>query len=209
MELKVKQLNLLLEQYVGLRQCYLDTYALLAEIRDCVREHKADYKITNNVDFLYVMRETSKIANDLRKECDGIIKIFENVTCALWVTQNEAGPIRGALATGSPDLKVGVNLPNQNREPEKFEALMNFFKIPNDAVKNKVVKLYWPGLCEHISNLIEEGKPLPPGIDPTKTYPTYSVRILMFKNLDELGRDLDAAGRKEVEEARNKLLTTR
>ena len=34
--------------------------------------------------------------------------------------------------------------------------------------------------------LAEEGKPLPPGIDPENTYPTYSLVIRSKRDLDEL-----------------------
>jgi len=209
MKLKTAQLLSLLEKYTRLRELYLDSYAQLAELRDCMREGTGKYDMKDMVSFIYIMREVSTLANDLRKECDGIQKMFENSVCAIWVIQGNNKPIRSALATGSPDLKLGVSIPNQKREPEAFKELMEYFKIPENVIEDNILKPYWPGLCEHISQLAEEGKPLPPGIDPNKTYPTYSVRIKRRKDLDELGRDLTAAGRKEVDEARENLLTSR
>ena len=204
MKKKTEQLLQLLQEYDKMKQMYLSGYELLSILRDELRAGK--YKLEEMVDFIYVVREISKLADDLRKEADGIKHIFENMTCALYVSLNWTIPIRAPLATGSPDLKLGVNVPNRKKEPERFQALMNFFGVPTDSFEARVVKPYWPGICEQISILAEEGKPLPPGINPDDTYPTYKVRVKMIANLDELVRALREAKEENLKEAKKEEL---
>jgi len=213
MEQKIEQLLSLLKEYDKMKQIYLSCYELLATLRDELRAGK--YKLKDMVNFIHVVREISRLTNDLRKEADGIGHIFENTTCALYVLSNETTPIKASLATGSPDLRLGVNVPNRKKEPEKFQALMDFFGVPIDSFEARVVKPYWPGICEQVSILAEEGKPLPLGIDPKDTYPTYSVRIRPTHDIDELVLDIEnihalkmAEGKEEVT-AINDLLTMR
>ncbi len=212
MEQKIEQLLSLLKEYDKMKQIYLSCYKLLAVIRDELRAGK--YQLKDMVNFIYVVREISKLTDDLRKEADGINHIFENTTCALYVSLNETIPIRASLATGSPDLRLGVNVPNRKKEPERFQALMDFFGVPAESFEARAVKPYWPGICEQVSMLAEEGKPLPPGINPEDTYPTYSVRIRSTRDIDELVLDIEnihilkMTKRKEVKVI-NDLLTTK
>ncbi len=184
MEEKTKQLLTLLKEYTEMKQVYLSCYELLVNLRDDLRTGK--YKVEDIVNFIYVMREISKLTNDLRKETDGISHMFENTACMLYTVAKKTDPIRASLATGSPDVKLGVKIPNREREPEKFYALMNFFDVPSDALEKKVTKPHWPGICEQVSIMAEEGKPLPPGLDPDDTYPTYRVTIRGLQDIDEL-----------------------
>lgn len=211
MKQEIRQLLDLIKELDKMRDVYLSSYKLMSILRDKLRKNK--YSLKDMVNFIYVMREISKFADDLRKEADGISHLFENMACAVWVTQGDGEPIRSALATGTPDVKLAIKIPSRKTQPEEYAKLMKHFEIPEQAITDKVVKLYWPGLCEHVSLLAEEGKPLPPGVDPNNTYPTYKVRIKPYANLDELTRDLEQAGRKEADAVReaacDELLTTR
>ena len=199
MEQKIEQLLSLIREYNDMKKLYLSCYERLSIIRDELRAGK--YGLKDMVNFIYVMREISKLADDLRKESDGVGHMLENVACALWVSQNETKPIRASLATGTPDCKLAVKVPSRKTEPERFQQLMDFFGVPESAVEARVIKPYWPGLCEHVSLLSEEGKPLPPGINPEDTYPTYKVRVKMITNLDELVRALQEAKEENLKEA--------
>lgn len=199
MEQKVEQLLNLIREYDKMKKLYLSCYEQLSIIRDELRAGK--YGLKDMVNFIYAMREISKLADDLRKESDGVGHMLENMTCALWVSQNKTKPIRASLATGTPDCKLAVKIPSRKKEPERFQKLMDFFGIPKTAVEARVIKPYWPGLCEHVSSLSEEGKPLPPGINPDDTYPTYKVRVKMIANLDELVRTLQEEREKNTKEA--------
>lgn len=198
----VERLCTLLERYAKIHETYVLTYAELAEVRDYARAGK--FTKEELVNFIYVLREMSRHCDDLRKETDQVSKLLEKVCCAIYVTGESTESIRASLATGTPDLKLDVVLPNASKEPEAFAALMNHFNIDPQAVLDKVVQPYWPGICAKATAMAAEGKSLP-GIDPKKTYPAYSVRIRPAVQLDELVRNM--AG--ESEETCAKMLTER
>ena len=178
-----------IDTYGKVKEAYNTVYLLLSTIRDNVRKNK--YTLEDMVSLIYVMRELSRLFNDIRKEADGVTHIFENVCCAKYVMTHQdcpekSDPIRSPLATGTPRVTLGVTLPKERHDPERYYELMRYFGIPVEALKDKLIKGHWPGICERVSQLAEEGKPLPPGIKPDDTYPVYSIIIRAFHELDEL-----------------------
>ena len=184
-ELKEAVLN-----YGELRDHYVKTYGLISSLRDKVKNKK--YTMEEMVDILYVMRRCSQYLDDIRKEVDGVNKTIENVCCLLYVHTNanepeKAGPIRGTMAMGSPRIRMQGAIPNKNKEPEKYKALLQYFGVSEDSIDKKLFYLHWPNLCEEISRLAAEGKPLPPGMDPSKLYPNYSISIR--QNVEDMDVD--------------------
>jgi len=206
-----KDVKSLIQTYERVRRVYVDTYKLLSTVRDEVRG--SQYALEDMVNVIYVLRELSRLFNDIRKETDGVLHIFENVCCAMYVmlyqnSPEKSNPIRASLATGTPRLTVGVTLPKERSDPEKYYELMKYFGIPAEALKNKLIKSHWPGICEYVSQLAEEGKPLPPGINPDKTYPMYSIAIRAFQQLDDLVR-MEGGDDAKHDKFLTKVITTR
>ena len=218
MDNSTKMLLELVGKYKSMRTVYLDCYQHLSRIRDQIKANM--YNTNEIVNFIYVMRDIAKFAEDLKKEANGVEQIAVNVACAIWITKESSEPIRGALATGTPNIKIAAAIPNQRREPEAFEALMVSLGVDPKAVVNGTVKPYWPGIMEHISSLAEQGLPLPAGIDINKTYTQYKMRITPYKGLDEVVEALEVieqqfvnaqtfAEGKEVKETQQEELLTR
>jgi len=194
----------LLKEYAKMKKVYLSGYEQLSIIRDRAKDCK--YNVEDLVNLVHVSREISKLANDLRKEADGIARILEGIACVVNLTRGEGGPIRATLATGSPSMTLGVKLPHRERNPEAFQELMNYFGIELNSLTDRAVRPHWPAICEIVSVLAEEGKPLPPGIDPDATYPTYSLRIKSKCDLDELIINFEKALIRKEDEAFEKAM---
>jgi len=160
------------------------------------------------VNFLYVFRETSRLADDIRKELDGSSGIVEKVCCALYVGMCNAGqirsdPIRTGMATGTPTVKMGARIPTRRDEPEEFVALMKYLGVEETAIATDVVRPHWPGIVASLTQLASEGKPLPPGIDTSATYPVYTVSVKSWRSIEEIIRDMKERSDKECEELLN------
>ena len=179
-----QQTKNLIRRYQETKAQYLECYAEISALRDNLKE--SAFNTNDMVDIIYVMREISKLLNDLRKEVDGVQHQFENVGCLISIQRGDLEPIRTSLATGSPDLKMAAKIPSQTKDPENFSKLMDYLGVAKEAVEDKCVKPHWPGLVERISNETAMGKPLPPGIDPNSSYPVYSMRIRAKQNLDQI-----------------------
>ena len=184
--MKVQTKNLI-RKYKEIKALYLRTYHDLSVLRDDLKQ--SEFTTGDIVDLIYVMRELSKVVDDLRKETDGVMHQFENVGCMISIARGDLEPIRTNLATGSPNLKMAAKIPSQTKDPENFALLMDHLGVSKEAVADKCVKPHWPGLVERMTNDAAMGKPLPPGVDPNSSYPVYSMRIRAKKSLDEVDTD--------------------
>ncbi len=79
--------------------------------------------------------------------------------------------IEGELATGTPDVTLQAKLPKQGTD--EFYQLLDFLKIPRGMAGNSCFKLSWGGMAELVTQLAEDGRPLPPGVE--KSWPLYST----------------------------------
>lgn len=188
MEKQYERLRDTLFAYAELKALYVRMYALMSTARD---EAKASaFDMNAQVNMIYVLREMGRYADDLRKEAEGIQHLLEQLCCLQHTVSLSTDPVRAAFATGSPTVNVGVKLPNKNAEPERYSKLMKGLGINEDLVAKGLFKPDWKKLCEHASALASEGKPLPPGIDPKDTFPTYGVTLRKAVPLDEIVEDL-------------------
>jgi len=171
-------LRRIIEKYELMKQVHANVYETLADLRANLQNNQTMENITDQI---LCLREIAKLAEDLRKEATKLQQTAERVICILWVTQKCGEPIQGEYATGTPDVKQAASLPKRSREPEKYAKLMKHIGISDEQIDSGLLSLHWPSFTEYLSTLIAEGKPLPPGIDPDKTYPIYTLRLRKCK----------------------------
>lgn len=154
------------------------TFKLLLECRT----PPEDAENADLVDMAFLMRKAALLAEDLRKELRGAKEFLERLICLRWLADAEGlndihvdMSIRGKLATGTPRIKTTASLPLQEKDPEAYRTFMKRIGVFGQAIKRGLVRPHWPSLTDYFSDLIAQGKPLPPGIDPKKTYSTYQV----------------------------------
>ncbi len=162
-------------------ECHEDVYTDLGkEIEPLVRSCN---NLEELVDTAYVLRETSKLCNDMRKMCDVLRELSEKICCVIAIKDESVGAIKTEYASGTPNVKMMASIPKKKTHPEKFAALMEHLGIPAELWEEEsdVVRPHWPGFVNHLTALAAAGKPLPPGIDADKTYPVYSLDPLRKK----------------------------
>lgn len=140
------------------------------------------------VDYAFAMNRASKFLDDMRKTCDATEMLCERLACLIWVAAEMTGPIRTEHCSATPNIKMIATIPKRSTHPAEFEALMTFLGIPKNLIdeeQGEVVRAHWPGLVSYLSRLMSEGKPLPPGIDPQKTYPEYHLTLRPKKGVGE------------------------
>lgn len=143
-------------------------------------------------DAAFAMREIYNYLDDLRKEVKANKELCERMTCLLWARTSTGDPVRTPFVTATPCIKMTASIPKRSTNLEAWEALMRFLKIPEELWSEEVVRPHWPSFVEYTSKLLEQGKPLPDGIDPNKTYPVYSLTLRGKIDVDhgyESGRD--------------------
>jgi hypothetical protein len=134
-------------------------------------------------DIAYALRETTDLADDLRKRAAALGRTAQSAACMLQVTLNgSAASIKTDYCTAALKMKTVVSIPKKDRQPNEYAALMDWLKVPrelwqNENSKYSAVEFHWPGLVDLISQKQSQGLPLPPGIDPNKTYVEYSLTM--------------------------------
>lgn len=160
------------EIYAKVLKAHREIYSKLAPLR-ATSARLNDIK--ELADTAYAMNKAYAYLDDLRKEVKGTKELCERMACLLWAKLNEGDPIRTKHVTATPNIKMTASVPKRHKDPEKFEALMRFLKIPQELWELEVVRPHWPSFIEYTSKRLEAGLPLPDGIDPSAVYPVYSL----------------------------------
>jgi len=139
-------------------------------------------------DMAFALREMSKLFKDMEKDTRILGELAEKMACLKWmVAGGDEDNIKTDYCTATPDMKHIAAIPKREKDPEAFAALMKHFNIPESAFPGEdedIVRPHWPGVVSALSKAMQEGKPLPKGIDPTKTYPHYRLTIRKRKDID-------------------------
>jgi hypothetical protein len=183
-------LEILLKRFRATKKLYSDVYGEIVQIN---RQVGNTIDVGKLADIAIVCRETAKLLADLDKEYRKTQELCERLGCMLWVSMSDEGnaeTVRGKLCTATPDLKMTATLPSQKQEPEKYAQFMDSLGVPKELYERGVVQTYWPRLVDYITNLAENGKPLPPGVDVEKTRPQYRFILRLKKGVDLTEEDV-------------------
>lgn len=148
-------------------------------------------------DSIYALKEAKKFAEDTEKDIGKLQKMLCDMFC-LKYTQCDDGnaeSIRTDYCTATPNPRVCAHIPSYEKQPEEYKALMTYLGVDpvlwdtgkvlteNGEESTKVVDVHWPGFTALLSRLAGSGHPLPPGIDPEKTYMLWNVTIRKKKGI--------------------------
>lgn len=183
-----------LTQMVSLSDFHQDFYTYLCELRDRIASETNENEI---VDVCYILREMYKIVDDLRKEVKSLDQRAQRVACLVLMKKQIEDDVSTPWCKGTPDVKFEATLPTRRKDPEGFRKLMEHFGVSEEAYDRdrSAIKPHWPGMVDLLSELMESGRPLPPGIDPSKTWPVYSLSV---RKVRELPKDIVAIDESEL-----------
>lgn len=170
----------LVELYEKVQALHAEAYSTLESLKGGL---SASSDMKAHADAAYALRETAKYADDIRKMCIAQQETCEKIACAVAIKLEHMGPIKTDHCTASTKIKMIASVPRPSTQPEEFAALMEYFGIKNNT--QELFRLHWPTFVDHLSDCLSEGKPLPPGIDPNKTYPEYRLVIHKKKGVNE------------------------
>lgn len=177
-------------KHKALQRCYKEQYRYIVQLREKLER----LPLTEAIDIGFLLREMGTLSEDLRKELGHLRELLERIVCIKWIAHSlndpsKAQPIRGELATGSPDVKQAAALPREKDNPAAYAAFMSQLGVSGDALNFSLVRPHWPAMMDYFSALAEKGKPLPRGINVDKTYPIYKVTFRRRKVNDSKGDD--------------------
>ena len=135
-------------------------------------------------DMVYVIRKIADMLEEMSSKAKGAYDLNARLLCLLWAQHGDHEPVRTDHCTVTPKIKMSASLPKKGTEEYK-NLLKNYFKIPENLIEIDAVRPHWPGVTDLITELATRGASLPEGIDPSKTYHTYSVLIKAKKAIQE------------------------
>ena len=113
------------------------------------------------VDMCWLLRQASKLYDDLRKELNKQDEIISIVVANRWLMRPTHGPIRGELATGSPDVRDQPCIPRRSENPEAYDNMLRSLGVPEDVVATAAIRIDFEGIGNFLAALQESGKPVP------------------------------------------------
>jgi hypothetical protein len=143
----------------------------------------AEHIVTNTADLqeladaVYVLRELEELIDDARKQIARLKDVAENRACVIWVSGQDAKPIRTPYCTATPKMTFHHPEIKRKNDPEAYDALMASMGVPKEIAEKELLRTHWPTFSGYLGDLAAEGKPFPAGIDPAKTKPIYRLTI--------------------------------
>jgi hypothetical protein len=166
--------------YKQIKETHADIFLKLTRLKDTAATSE---DCTELVDMVACLKKAEDLARDMRYEIEKTYQKLEHVTCVRYIQQGLLGePIRSEWVTGSPNSKSIPILPTKKGDPVAYGKLCAFFGVPDDDV----FRPNWPALSQKLSEMQAQLKPLPPGIDPEKMIPAYTVKCLFKQDIDSL-----------------------
>ena len=129
------------------------------------------------VDLFFIFDQSSKRIEDLKKELDRFGRQLIAIICARWVQESSpesAEPIRGELATGSPDIAQSVSFPK--KDTPEYEKMLDEFCIPRRMAG--YISFHWPTITEYATQLLSSGGTLPDCFAGQQLHPDPRCRLL-------------------------------
>lgn len=146
-----------------------------------IRKEVMEGSLEDIGDQIFLLKRSAKFLDDLAKEIRAVARMSEKLFCVGCISEDKT-VVKGRIVKAYPKVKHAVKIPSYSSNSEDYEGLLGEMGVPKEA--REILKPNWPKMIEMFSERISNGEKLPPQLDPTKTYPVYSV-LSMKANVDE------------------------
>lgn len=176
---------------------HISVYRTLSKVRGTAST--GSLELEELLDLAFLCRAVEETLTDLRKESSSLLEHLSQIACLAWTQKHINNPtgastIRGDLCSGSPKTKTMVSVPR--RGSDHYERFLRYFGVPEQMIEGDTMRPYWPGLVDHITELVANGATLPPGCDPRRTYTLYKL-TMRSKHKSATPQECIDAARKE------------
>lgn len=132
-------------------------------------------------DLALVAKKSEELIDELRKALYRVKELAIKKACTIWaVTSTDGEPIRTEYTTATPDVAEAVAFPKRDEHPDKYAALMAYMGIDPGLWKDcqyPAVDFHYNGMIDLIAGCRQRGQQFPPGLDESKVYTTYKLRL--------------------------------
>lgn len=180
-DLNITQVKELLRHCAArLEQEKTNVALLLKRAEVLVRENPSG--VEDAVDIAYFCDRVSKETEAAGKEARRLLELLGQLACAAYITRTAGDPnaseqIPGYLAVGTVKMNATADIPP--RDSDAYRQLMQHLGVANPDAD--VVRPHWPGLMAAVTEASEQGRPIPPGLDPRSVRVRYAIQNLRLK----------------------------
>ncbi len=173
--------------FVECRKAHENAIKAEAELRAIIMATPDEGELADGA---YALRECSALMEDATTRLRATGKLAEKMA-GLVASASMVETIRTPYVTATPKPHIRASVPSRKKDPEKWRELMLAVGMPahllgpQDEDGSPAIDVYWPGFMALLSKNQAEGKPLPKGIDPTRTVTEYSLILHKKKGVTE------------------------
>lgn len=166
-----------LETHRALKAAHAEAHELVKQLEAEVRALRDPKELA---DVTFAMRRSAEFAKDMIRRMKNVEELSEKMACAIYLAEDKPGPIRTEYCCATPDVKMVSSLPSRKHDPAGYTQLMKFLGIDESLYtapegEKPAVETFYPGMVDLLTRLSAEGKPLPPGIDPSRVTAVYRL----------------------------------
>lgn len=152
----------MLSVYKTANDVHKAVYLTLKEAKDKLQAESTPENVADNA---YLLRKASELFDDAHKEIDKFRKFLDRIGCVMVVEQ--AGQnLKGQFATARGDVSTAVQIPSFTENPKEYAELCEYFGVDCTPL----TRIHFPAVRDHISELLAQGKNLPPVLAKYKQY---------------------------------------
>ncbi len=156
---EIQELEFILQEAF---QFYSKIRELILRVSAKTKAGDFDKKVLCDTGFL--CREIVTQCEEIRKDVGATKALVDKIMCIkamsdMLTSQSGEDLVQGTLASGKPHYRKAITLPK--KDTAEFEKMMGYFGITFAGSEMGVAKVSWKKVCDHITELVELGKPLP------------------------------------------------
>lgn len=171
-----------------LKQTYRDTKQVHSKLYQELKQIEqlfATQNLAGKIDTVYALQKISDTLTDIRKQVDKVVKsMTKPISIQMEFEQIER--VSTPYCTAKTKVEVFANLPHKReKDPEKFDKIMNSLGVPLQVAQQEGVRFHWPGFKEILTQQQEQGLPLLDGISLDEIYTEYTLQCRKKLEPDE------------------------
>lgn len=165
-------------------------YGLISYVKKAIRDGESNLSQSDRVDLIYLLKGINEVFDDLRKETKSTREQLDAILCTIYVIESKENSntdksIKGGLASATPRLTMQPKLPSPTKHPTKYGNVLRGLGVVNDEViRRGIFRIHWPSMVKWCTELAEEGKPFPVGINPSDNEAGYATTIRKRSDVD-------------------------
>lgn len=134
----------------------------------------ASLSLAEQADAGFLFRDLMNVFDECRKEAKATQELAGKLIAARVIQDSVGKPgasdnVKGKLCSATAQMRMEAQLPEKGT-PERL-ALLVHFGVPKELAESELVKPDWDKMAEHVTELAQKGKKLPPGVG--KSWPKF------------------------------------